>query len=56
MDAYHVFAGIGWSLADGYGPLLDLNVPGAFVARGFLGLHRILPTVEVNLSFTGVSP
>jgi hypothetical protein len=60
MDAYLVFfTGIGWSLADGYGPVLDLNEPGNVL--GFLGvfwvrIFSVLPTVEVNLSFTGVSP
>ena len=40
--------------------VLDLNEPGEriTVPLGFLGPHlfRVLPTVEVNRSFTGVSP
>jgi hypothetical protein len=34
-------AGIGWSLADGYGPVLDLNEPveSLWFPRGFLGPH-----------------
>ncbi len=35
-----MFTGTGWSLAGGYGPILDLNVPGLFEALGFLGPHE----------------
>ena len=56
-DAFSFFTGIGWSLAGGYEPVLDLNVPGVwFVSLVSLGPHVVSPTVEVNRSFTGVPP
>jgi len=35
---------------------LDLNVPGYLNARVSLGPHDLSPTVEVNRSYTGVTP
>ena len=51
-----ICTGIGWSLAGGYEPILDLNVPGYLNARVSLGPHDLSPTVEVNRSYTGVTP
>src|SRR5437867_11907066 len=54
---FSFYAGIGWSLAGGYEPFLDLRCPESLIAfLACLGPHSILPTVEVNRSFTGVTP